>query len=206
MSPENIQKLSEKYPKLLALKKPRGSGPQMPFTLFSFECGDGWYNIIDKLCSNIQSHIDNHNRGRQFSIEYNQMVEQVQRGDTELFNARYKGYKEEFKEKILRDIQEGKINLKQDIEDEFPQVEVIQIKEKFGTLRFYTNVGDNYIYGALAMAESMSAVTCETCGAPGKLFTYGWWHVACDAHRTQDDIEWENLEKDEDEHLEDTTS
>lgn len=203
MKEELDKQLCERYPKLFAQ---RGKSMQETAMCWGFECGDGWYNIIDKLCANIQSHIDNHNRGRQFSLEYNQMVEQVQRGDTELFNARYKGYKEEFKEKILRDIQEGKINLKQDIEDEFPQVEVIQIKEKFGTMRFYTNVGDSYIYGALAMAESMSAVTCETCGAPGKLFTYGWWHVACDAHRTQDDIEWENTKDDEDEHLEDTTS
>ena len=71
MPPENLQKLSEKYPKIFALKTPRGSGPQMPFTLFSFECGDGWYNIIDLLCANIQWHIDETNKTRQLLLESN---------------------------------------------------------------------------------------------------------------------------------------
>ena len=44
-----------------------------------------------------------------------------------------------------------------------------QVKEKFGTLRFYYTGGDDRIDGMVRMAESMSAVTCETCGAPGKL-------------------------------------
>lgn len=199
---EDLDKqLVERYPKLFAQ---RGKSMRETAMCWGMECGSGWYNIINMLCSNIQSHIDNKNRSRQFSIEYNQMVDDVHRGDTELFNARYKGHKEDFKEKILRDIQEGKINLKHDIGNEFPQVEVVQVKEKFGTLRFYTDVGDDYIYGAIAMAESMSAVTCETCGKPGKLYTYGWWHVACDEHKTQDDIEWEK--EAENEHLDNNAS
>lgn len=199
MNDDLDRKLVEKYPKLFAQ---RNKSMRETAMCWGLETGNGWYNIIDALCRNIQSHIDNRNRNRQFSLEHNRMVEAVNRGDTELFNAQYKGYKQESKEKILRDIQEGRINLREDIEDEFPQVEVVQVKEKFGTLRFYTDVGDSYIYGAIAMAESMSAVTCETCGAPGKLFTYGWWHVACDAHKTQDDIDWEKGEA-EDEHMED---
>ena len=203
MREELDRKLVEKYPKIFAQ---RGKSMRETAMCWGFECGDGWYNIIDKLCANIQSHIDNHNRNRQVSIDYNRMVDAVHRGDTEIFNAHYKGYSEEHKKKVLAGIQEGKINLRENIPDEFPQVEAVQVKEKFGTLRFYTDVGDSYISGALAMAESMSAVTCETCGAPGKLFTYGWWHVACDAHKTQDDIEWENLEEDEDEHLDNNAS
>lgn len=201
---EDLDKqLVEKYPKIFAQ---RNKSVQETAMCWGFECGSGWYNIIDKLCANIQNHIDGKNRSRQFSIEYNQMIESVNRGDTELFNARYKDYQQEYRDRILKSIKEGSILTKNIVEDEMHQVEAMQIKEKFGTLRFYTNFGDDYIYGAIAMAESMSAVTCETCGKPGKLFTYGWWHVACDEHKTEDDIEWENLKEEENEHLENNVS
>lgn len=195
MRDELDKTLVERYPKIFAQ---RNRNMRETAMCWGFDCGDGWYNIINMLCLNIQGHIDNLNRNRQFSIKYNQMIEAVYRGDTELFDVHYKGYSEEHKKKVLDEILEGKINLKEDISDEFPQVEAIQVKEKFGTLRFYTDYGNNYIYGAIAMAESMSAVTCETCGAPGKLYTHGWWHVACNEHKTQDDIEWEDDEMKDD--------
>ena len=58
----------------------------------------------------------------------------------------------------------------------------MQIKEKFGTLRFYTGGGDQYTNGVLAMAECMSAVTCEECGDRGKVRTSGWHRTLCDEH------------------------
>jgi hypothetical protein len=64
------------------------------------------------------------------------------------------------------------------------QVYVDQVKEKFGTLRFYYHGGDDYIRGLVDMADAMSAVTCETCGKPGKLHTDGWHYVSCDDHKT----------------------
>jgi hypothetical protein len=67
------------------------------------------------------------------------------------------------------------------------QVVAVQIKEKFGTLRFYTNGGDDQIYGMIRMAESMSAVTCEECGAPGTRRGRAWIYTACDAHAREED-------------------
>jgi hypothetical protein len=48
------------------------------------------------------------------------------------------------------------------------QIRAIQIKEKFGGLRFYINGGDDVIYGMVNMAEAMSYTTCEYCGNKGK--------------------------------------
>lgn len=48
--------------------------------------------------------------------------------------------------------------------DLIPQVVVKQVKEKFGTLRFYYEGGDNVIESYVAMAESLSAFICEECG------------------------------------------
>jgi hypothetical protein len=62
------------------------------------------------------------------------------------------------------------------------QVVATQVKEKFGTLRFYYNGGDGVVRGIERMAESMSAVTCETCGAPGKSRSGGWIQTLCDTH------------------------
>jgi hypothetical protein len=97
---------------------------------WGFECGDGWFNIINQLCANIQHHIDWKNR----------------------------------KEEVV------------------PQVTVDQVKEKFGSLRFYFTGGDDYIRGMATMAESMSGVTCEQCGNPGSTVGRGWLTTLCEKH------------------------
>lgn len=58
----------------------------------------------------------------------------------------------------------------------------VQIKEKYATLRLYfVGDADDYIVGAVDMAENLSAVTCEQCGAPGKCRGAGWLTTLCDA-------------------------
>jgi len=62
-----------------------------------------------------------------------------------------------------------------------------QVKEKFGTLRFYYDGGDEQIHGMARMAEAMSGVTCEVCGNPGKFRGRGWYYTACDEHTREED-------------------
>ena len=104
---------------------------------WGFECGDGWFNILDQLMSNIQHHIDWNNKN---------------------FEKGYTQYKQ------------------------VSQVTLDQVKEKFGTLRFYYTGGDDEISGMVRMADSMSSVVCEECGAPGQRRGGGWIYTACDAH------------------------
>jgi hypothetical protein len=68
------------------------------------------------------------------------------------------------------------------VPDAVCQVVVDQVKEKFGTLRFYYSGGDERIDGMVRMAESMSGLTCEECGAPGKSRGGGWVRTLCDEH------------------------
>lgn len=71
------------------------------------------------------------------------------------------------------------------IPDEVPQVVVMQIKEKFGGLRFYYEGGDQFIRGLVTMAESWAARSCEECGHPGESRSGGWIKVLCDEHEAK---------------------
>jgi hypothetical protein len=87
------------------------------------------------------------------------------------------------------------INWKNRQSEIVPQVVVVQIKEKFGGLRFYYDGGDDEISGMVRMAESWAAHSCETCGAPGKTREGGWIKTLCDHHeakRQQRKKEYEN--------------
>jgi hypothetical protein len=66
---------------------------------------------------------------------------------------------------------------------EFPKIQ--QVKEKFGGLRFYLDGADDYTDGAISMAESWAARTCEQCGAPGQRRSGGWIRTLCDTHEAE---------------------
>lgn len=61
-----------------------------------------------------------------------------------------------------------------------------QIKEKFGTLRFYWRGGvanRAEVEEAIDLAEARSACTCEVCGEEGRLHNSGGtWMTRCPAH------------------------
>lgn len=62
-------------------------------------------------------------------------------------------------------------------------VQIAQIKEKFGTLRFYVDNAPDEVLQAIEKAENASASICETCGKPGKLrINGGWWSTRCEGH------------------------
>ena len=73
------------------------------------------------------------------------------------------------------------IDWKNKKEEVVVQVTLDQVKEKFGTLRFYYTGGDDIIDGMVRMAESMSGVTCEECSAPAKTHGPGWICTICES-------------------------
>lgn len=89
---------------------------------FGFDCGDGWFDLIWRLCEDIEK------------------------------LGPPKGF------------------------------EVVQVKEKFGELRFYANGSTDAIEDRIDQATGESVKTCETCGAPGELQTGGWYFTACPVH------------------------
>ena len=63
--------------------------------------------------------------------------------------------------------------------------EVHQVKEKYGTLRFYTGGSTDKMYEIIREYERLSAVTCEVCGEVGQIRPGGWVATLCDTHYEQ---------------------
>jgi hypothetical protein len=150
MRQELDQLLCERYPKIFAN---RHADMKTTAMCWGFEHDDGWFNIIDRLCSNIQHHVDWSHKDHAWDIKWNQEHPEEPRP--------------------VRGI--------------ISQVVADQVKEKFGALRFYYHGGDDIVDGMARMAESMSAVTCEQCGAPGRQRGRGWIMTRCDEHAKEDD-------------------
>ncbi len=145
MKEELDKLLCERYPKMMVNR----NKPMTETCMYwGFECGDGWFNILNQLMDNIQHHIDWKEKQRNWTLDWN------------------KEHPNELKE----------------IPETVPQVTLDQVKEKFGTLRFYYTGGDEYISGLVSMAEAMSGVTCEECGNPGERHGGGWVRTLCDVH------------------------
>lgn len=64
----------------------------------------------------------------------------------------------------------------------YENIKLLQIKEKFGTLRIYYSGGDDFVDGITALAENMSIKICEECGKKGKMYSDGWITVRCTKH------------------------
>ena len=63
--------------------------------------------------------------------------------------------------------------------------QVVQIKEKFGGLRFYVSHGNEEIHTLIQEAEELSFKTCEVCGEPGQLRGGGWLKTLCGKHHNE---------------------
>lgn len=69
-----------------------------------------------------------------------------------------------------------------DSHPDVPQAKVLQVKEKFGGLRFYFSGGDTACREVVAAAEERSLSTCEVCGQAGILGEGRWLSVRCIEH------------------------
>ena len=57
----------------------------------------------------------------------------------------------------------------------------LQVKEKFGTLRFYLSSETDEMSSLIEKAEKLSAYICEICGEDGDIRTnHGWLTTRCD--------------------------
>lgn len=183
MRDELDKQLCEKYPKIF---KNRNGDPMETLMCWGFECGDGWYQILDSLCSNISHHVKwkRETRARDL-LRYRA----AKKGRDALIKWMSSNREIPPSDWIIQRCDEiianGIENLV--ITPKVNNVVAVQIKEKFGGLRFYYEGGDDQVSGMVRMAESWAAVTCEECGAPGKQQPGGWIKTLCDAHKKERD-------------------
>ncbi len=162
MRKELDEQLCAKYPLIF---RNRNAPMTQTAMCWGFDCGDGWYNIIDVLCGLLSSQY-NHEKER-----YENLVEWKSNPGT----YPWVGGKPITDEEIAQ--------AKARMEEEAEKVPVAaQVKEKFGGLRFYVDRASDKHYAYITFAESMSYHTCEECGAEGKYYGIGWHRTLCDKH------------------------
>lgn len=84
------------------------------------------------------------------------------------------GWKKAFGEQMCKEICE---DLKaSNIKD----YRILQIKEKYGTLRWYGSVETDRLCGIIHKYENLSMVTCISCGKPAAKISKGWISPFCD--------------------------
>jgi len=178
---EELDKLlCEKYPLLF---KDRNADMRTTAMCWGFAHGDGWFNIIDVLCWHLHHRYDNAKERYEYLVS---RLGKPRWGDEVTKTTKFV---------TQEDIDEAKAKMDEEAE-KVPLV--VQVKEKFGTLRFYIQSGTEEHYNYISFAESMSGHTCETCGSPGKRLGRGWIYTACETHAQDDD--WaESLKEDDEE-------
>lgn len=119
MNAEHTKHLIETYPALYR-------GHTWPITqnlmAFGFECGDGWFPLLDKLSADIAS-IDKRDGSETIAV---------------------------------------------------------QVKEKYGGLRFYIEGGTEAVWEVINKAEDDSLAICEWCGEQGGRRGIVWIYTLCD--------------------------
>lgn len=180
----------EEFEQKMAIEFPRYYGEDCHFG--GFAIGEGWYQIISLLTHQIDAHTKWKRNTRAYQLRLNR--------------ARNKG-----RDAVLAFICKGKVPSMWEeeradsimlspleITPYVPWVQVRQIKEKFGGLRFYYDGGDDTISGMVTMAEVWAGRVCETCGERGTQRSGGWIRTLCDKHEAEYQARAANM-KDEDE-------
>lgn len=140
----------------------------------------GWEHIIENLVAQARHHIK---WRRDMRMRDHLQNRAVKRGVEAVTKLVCKGRTPSmFDETRIEEIMEGGLIEPTPL---VKHIEIHQIKEKFGGLRFYYDGGDDQVYGMVQMAEVWAGHTCETCGERGKLRHGGWVRTLCDKHEAE---------------------
>jgi hypothetical protein len=123
----------------------------------NFAIGIGWLPIVETLCNALSYNIENARSRLKYAID----------NPTAKFSVDFSA-------------------LEAAVATELEKLPVIvQVKEKFGGLRFYTNGGTPEMHNYIHFAEMISRNMCEECGAPGKTRNGRWIRTLCEKHHKE---------------------
>jgi hypothetical protein len=172
MKKELDEKLCAKYPLIF---RNRHGDMKETCMVWGFECGDGWYTIIDNLCGLIMRDYN------ETKSSYEHMLRRVTEEDKSTWDDFMKSlYTEENLAKRKDALEKA--------EDRVPIA--AQVKEKYGGLRFYIDGASGTpdqrerVWALIDFAEAMSYRTCEVCGSPKDAMCYpiSWHRTLCKEH------------------------
>lgn len=168
----DYKKLQERYKILFEYKE----DSREPFALFGFECGEGWYNIIENACHAICSDYEWESKRLEMLKECLKDISGITKRRSVLeINITEDVVRKEVEESI----DNTSIQV-QKLKSRLPRI--VQVKEKFGTLRIYMDNNSPEFKHVEMYAELMSAVTCEKCGNVGRTYRVGWHQTLCREH------------------------
>jgi len=87
------------------------------------------------------------------------------------------GWRNAFSEQMCKEMNDELLTWSKSTYDNF---RIIQIKEKWGALRVYTNFSSDKLEEIIAKYSTTSRVTCIQCGRPAKWISRGWICPWCD--------------------------
>lgn len=166
------QEIIEKYPQLI----------DENIKEYMVDCPPGWHNIVMNLCGAID----------QYSKSY--VGETRPRNKVRYYfwfwlRAAINAFQHKLFIKVINkpeinrlfNIVRNRLSVRMHKHTKFakvypPTIQIQQVKEKYGTLRFYYSGGDAKVIGMVALAEFISSVTCEVTGRPGMPHVRGYWY------------------------------
>ena len=192
------QHLFKKYPDLFYKGEDGELLPQ--FQRCWNDCPKGWEPLIDNLCGAIVNYTKNTFRSiPNPNKKTMRFLQKVWTYIAAKINRQFDPYKGTF---IIRKFASPTSKQQEEIDKKFskkvriftsritsffykqglyttqrpPDVKISQYKEKFGTLRFYVDGGDENVEGMIRFAEYLSSKTCQNTGEAGSPVNKGgWW-------------------------------
>jgi hypothetical protein len=133
-------KLDEALVKDFPLTFARNPTGKEPWSMFGFECSDGWEPSIRKTAEKLEPLI--------------------------------------------------KAAIEKDPEaHEYGYYRTSQLKEKYGTGRWYLSSGTEEMHNLVEAWEEETATICEQCGKLGAIRGHGWLYTACLDHTKKEDLD-----------------
>lgn len=136
---------------------------------WGFECGSGWYKLLEEAADALEPLIVEYINKNPYPNEFPWWI--FSRYNWKIvFQMRCYSFLAIWNWALIA------IGLQQP-EPWWPRAS--QVKEKYGTLRFYLTSGTEEMYAITDKAESRSETTCEICGKAGKRRGDFWLSTRC---------------------------
>jgi hypothetical protein len=182
------QMLMDKYPALFHEVDGKPIPPEC-----GISCPKGWEKIVDDLCAAINERTTSTftykiKKNKEYHIRLGLVLMKIKSYLYKKFNP-YKGIrsairfnspkpeemaraKKKLSYKFFRLFELAYCTLTNDAYEKVPvspPIKIAQVKEKFGTLRFYYDGGDDQIRGMVEFVEYLSSKICQETGEKGQL-------------------------------------